>query len=158
VRTAAIVIAALAVALGTAPAASADPPVPQDGTPCLSAIANVMTWPLNAKMPLVCRDDRWQVVTTPPPPNDRWLSVGPAMTLHGEGLRNPSVSSGNWTATPQDPGTQCRAAQQTVVGPGVVSTPQVSEAKAGQPLSLQLPPRLFSIEMSGYCLWTRTAG
>jgi hypothetical protein len=77
------------------------------------------------------------------------------MTLHGEGLRNPSVASGNWTATPQDPTSRCRAEQQTVVGPGVLSAPQVSEADAGQSLSLQLPPRLFSIEMTGYCLWTR---
>jgi hypothetical protein len=71
-------------------------------------------------------------------------------------MRNPDVASGEWTATPQEPGSQCRAEQQTVVSPGVKSAPQVSEGKTGQPLSLQLPPRLFSIELSGYCLWTRT--
>jgi hypothetical protein len=108
-------------------------------------------------MPLVCANGQWQTVTSPQPPNDRWLSFGPAMTLHGEGMRNPSVQSGNWTATPQDPGSQCRAAQETVVSPGVLTQPQVSEGTAGQSLSLRLLPRLFSIQMSGYCLWTRTA-
>jgi hypothetical protein len=83
------------------------------------------------------------------------LSFGPAMTLHGDGLRNPSVQSGNWTATPQDPDSRCRAEQQSVVSPGVISLPQVSEGKAGQTLSLQIVPRLFSIAMSGYCLWER---
>jgi hypothetical protein len=114
-----------------------------------------MTWLPDAKMPLECLNDQWQAVTTPQPPNDKWLSFGPTMTLHGEGMRNPSVQSGNWTATPQDPNSQCRAEQQSVVSPGVVSQPQVSEGKAGQPLSFQMVPRLFSIAMSGYCLWER---
>ena len=82
-----------------------------------------MTWPPDAKMQLVCVNGQWQTVTSPPPPNDRWLSFGPAMTLHGEGLRNPTVASGKWTATPQDPGSKCRAEQETVVSPGVVSQP-----------------------------------
>ena len=152
-RILATAVAMLAAALTTATAASAIPAEPQDNAPCTPDLENVMTWPQDAKMPLVCLDDQWQSVTTPQPPNDRWLSFGPPMTLHGEGLRNPSVASGNWTATPQDPSSQCRAEQQTVVGPGVLSAPQLSEGKTGQPLSLQLPPRLFSIEMTGYCLW-----
>ena len=148
--------ATLTAALTTAPVAGADPPVPQTDTTCSPDWANVMTWPTDANMPLVCRGGQWQAVMTPPPPNDRWLSVGPAMTLHGDGQRNPSVTSGEWTATPQDADSRCRARQQTVVSPGVVSPPQVSEGKPGQPLSLTLLPRLFSIELSGYCLWTRT--
>jgi len=151
-------VAMLAVALSTAPVAAADPAVPQAGTSCSSDLANVMTWPPDATMPLVCLDSQWQAVTSPPPPNDRWLSVGPVMPLHGQGQRNPSVASGNWTATPQDSVSRCRAEQVTVVSPGVVSPPQSSEGKPGQPLSLQLPPRLFSVELSGYCLWTRTVG
>jgi hypothetical protein len=115
-----------------------------------------MSWPANAQLPLVCLDNRWQTVTSPPPPNDRWLSVGPAMVLHGQGQRNPSVASGEWTGTPQDASSQCRARQQTVVSPGQLSPPQSSEGQPGQPLSLQLPPRLFTLELSGYCLWTRT--
>ena len=118
-----------------------------------------MTWPPNAKMPLVCVNQpngyQWQTVTSPQPPNDRWLSYGPPMTLHGEGMRNPSVKSGDWTATPQDSNSQCRAQQQAVVSAGVVGPPQTAEGKAGQPLSFQVVQKLFSIEMSGYCLWTR---
>jgi hypothetical protein len=134
----------------------ADPEAPQPGTPCSSDLSDVMTWPPDANMPLVCLNGQWQAVTSPQPPNDRWLSFGPAMTLHGEGMQNPSVQSGNWTATPQASDDQCRAEQRTVVTPGVLSQPQVSEGEPGQPLSLQLQPRLFSIQMSGYCLWTRT--
>lgn len=108
-------------------------------------------------MPLVCTGQQWQTVTTPQPPGDRWLSVGPPMLLHGEGLRNPSVKSGVWTGTPQDQNTQCRAEQQAVAGPGVVGPTQVAEGKAGQPLQLQMQPRLFSIQLSGNCLWTRVS-
>src|SRR5690349_19142611 len=143
-----VAIAAGLAALLTAPVASADPPVPQDGTPCPPDLVNAMTWPPGANMPLVCLDGHWQAVTAPPPPNDRWLSIGPTMTLHGQGQRNPSVTSGEWTATPQDADSQCRAQQRTVVSPGEVSSPEVSEGKPGQSISLQLPPRLFSIEMS----------
>jgi hypothetical protein len=148
----------LAAAVGAVPVASADPPAPQAGTPCSSELSGVMTWPTDATMPLVCIDEQWQAVTSPQPPNDRWLSVGPAITLHGEGMRNPNVASGEWTATPREPGSQCRAEQRTVVSPGVTSPPQVSEGQPGQQLSLLLPPRLFSIELSGYCLWTRRPG
>jgi hypothetical protein len=76
------------------------------------------------------------------------------MTLHGEGLRNPSVASGEWMATPQDAGTQCRAVQRAVVEAGVVGPPQIAEGTEGQPLSLHVVPQLYSIELSGYCLWT----
>lgn len=150
-------ICALVVALPLAPVAAADPPVPQTDTACSTALAGVMTWPQGAKMPLVCIDQQWQAVTTPQPPSDRWLSVGPPMLLHGEGMRNPSVQSGDWTATPQEPNTKCRAEQQAVAGPGVLGPSQTAEGKAGQPLELQLQPRLFTIQMSGYCLWTRTS-
>jgi hypothetical protein len=147
----------LSAALVTATTASADPPVPQADTGCDQDLANVMTWPPDANMPLVCLNGQWQLVTTPPPPNDRWLSVGPAMTLHGEGLRNPSVASGGWIAVPQDPTTTCRAEQQAVVDAGVVGPSQAAEGKPGQQLSFTVVPQLYSIKMSGYCLWTRTA-
>ena len=155
-RKTALAIAVLTAALGAVPVASADPPAPQADTPCASALSGVMTWPADALTPLVCVDERWQEVTSPQPPNDRWLSVGPTITLHGEGMRNPNVASGQWIATPQEPGSQCRAEQQTVVSPGVKSAPQLSEGRPGQPLSLQLLPSLFSVELGGYCLWTRT--
>lgn len=155
-RKLALAIFGLTAALGALPVASADPPVPQADTPCTADLAGVMTWPADVLSPLVCVDQRWQAVTSPQPPNDRWLTVGPTITLHGEGMRNPNVASGQWTATPLEPGGQCRAVQQTVVSPGVKSAQQVSEGQPGQPLSLQMLPRLFSVELSGHCLWTRT--
>jgi hypothetical protein len=151
-----MVVASLTLLLSAPAVASADPEVPQPGTPCASDLTNAMTWPPDGKSPLECLNNQWQAVVTPQPPNDRWLSFGPPMTLHGQGLRNPNVASGDWIATPQDANSSCRAEQRTVVGPGVVGPPQVAESPKGQPLSFQLVPRLFSIEMSGYCLWTRS--
>ena len=48
-----------------------------------------------------------------------------------------------------------RAEQQVVAGPGVVGPAQVAQGNSGQPLQLALQPRLFSVQMSGYCLWSR---
>lgn len=154
---AAIAAAVMVAAAASAPVACADPVVPQRDAQCTSSLAGVMTWPADAKMPLQCADDQWQVITTPQPPSDKWLSFGPTITLRGEGQRNPSVQSGDWTATPQDSVSQCRAEQQSVLSPGVVSPPEVAESKAGQPLSFRMMPRLFSIALSGYCLWERAA-
>lgn len=150
-----MVVAALAMLFWTPAAASADPAKPQPGTPCASELSGTMTWPRDAQVPMECLDNQWQAVTTPQPPNDRWLSFGPTMTLHGQGMRNPNVAPGAWTATPQDADSQCRAEQQAVVSAGEVGPPQVAESPKGQPLSFQLLPQLFSIEMSGQCLWTR---
>jgi hypothetical protein len=153
-RSAAGVAAALALLLSSA-VSSADPVVPQVDTSCPAGLAEVMTWPSGAKMPLVCQDGQWRSVTTPQPPSDRWLSYGPEMRLHGEGMRNPEVKSGKWRATPQDSASQCRAQQSVVVGPGVVSQPETAEAKAGEPLEFTVLPRLFDITLSGNCLWER---
>jgi hypothetical protein len=150
-----MVVAALASPLFASAVASADPILPQPGTPCAPSLANTMTWPQDVQVPLECLADRWESVTTPQPPNDRWLSFGPTMTLHGEGMRNPNVAPGTWTATPQAADSQCRAEQRAVVSAGEVGPPQVAESPKGQPLSFQLLPQLFSIEMSGYCLWSR---
>ena len=140
--------------LSSSAVAAADPVAPQPDTPCASNLSDAMTWPPDAKMPLVCRESmasRHDPATAQRP----MVELGPAMTLHGEGLRNPNVASGDWTATPQDSTSQCRAEQRAVVSPGVVGPPQVAEGQTGQPLSFQVVPRLFSIEMGGYCLWTR---
>jgi hypothetical protein len=154
VKCLATALATLALLLSPA-IATADPVAPQPNTPCPTNFSDVMTWPTGAKMPSVCQDGQWQNVTTPQPPSDRWLSFGPPMTLHGEGRRNPDVTSGGWTATPQDSTSRCRAEQSTVVSPGVVSPPEVSEGQPGQPLEVQLAPRLFDLQLSGYCLWER---
>jgi hypothetical protein len=159
-RTATAVATLAATAALFSPAvATADPIAPQPDTPCPSKFSDVMTWPPGYKMPLVCINQpngyQWQTVMSPYPTSDRWLSYGPEMTLHGEGKRNPSVMSGNWTATPQDSSSQCRAEQSAVVSAGVVGPPEIVEGQPGQPLEFQMVPRLFSTRMSGYCLWTR---
>jgi hypothetical protein len=155
-RCTAITVTTLALLLATPALAWADPEAPQPGTPCAPDLSDVMTWPPDDKSPLECLNNQWQAVTSPQPPNDRWLSFGPPIKLHGEGLRNPNVASGDWTAVPEDANTSCRAEQRVVVEAGVVGPPQVAESPGGQPLSFNVLPRLFSIDMSGYCLWTRT--
>jgi hypothetical protein len=156
-RTAPATFAALSLLFWSSAVATADPVAPQADTPCPVSAAGAMTLLPDGKTPMVCRDQRWQSAANPSPPSDRWLSYGPAMTLHGEGLRNPEVRSGTWTATPQDADGRCRAEQSAVLGPGVVGAPETAEGKPGQPLQLQVLPRLFSITLNGYCLWERKA-
>jgi hypothetical protein len=156
VRATAVAVTTLALILSTPAVAWAGPDVPQPGTPCSSELSGVMTWPAGDNSPLECLNNQWQAITSPQPPNDRWLSFGPPITLHGQGMRNPNVASGDWTAVPQNANSGCRAEQRAVLEPGVTAPPQVAESPQGQPLSFQVVPRLFSIEMSGYCLWTRT--
>jgi hypothetical protein len=159
-RWAGVVVAAAAALLSPPPLAAADPVAPQPGTPCPSNLVEAMTWPPDDKTPLVCVGQPtglWQPVDTPYPISDRWFSYGPAMTLHGQGRPNPTLMSGNWTATPLIPEGRCRAEQLAVIpGSPTVGPPQVSEGERGQPLSLQVVPTLFSIEMSGECLWQKT--
>jgi hypothetical protein len=97
----------------------------------------------------------WTAASVPFEPNDTWLSYGPAITLHGQGMRNPNLSSGWWTATPQDDETECRVQQETVVEAGVLSQPQVSQAQKGEQLSVKMLPKLFYVELSGNCRWER---
>ena len=146
---------AMAVALSTAPVACAQPAVPQSNQACTEDRAGVMTMPSGSPLPSVCQDGTWQSLTTPQPPADKWLSFGSPMTLHGQGMRNPQVAAGEWTATPQDATSQCRARQQAVVSPGVLSEPATNQGEAGQSFTFAVPARMFSIELAGYCLWTR---
>jgi hypothetical protein len=106
-------------------------------------------------MAVVCTGGSWQSETTPQPPNDRWLSVGPPILLHGDGRQNPDVQSGDWTATPRNAGTRCRAEQTTVLEPGVLTAPEIAEGAAGERLDVTFQPRLFNLQLSGDCLWTR---
>ena len=142
------------------PVTHADSVVPQANSPCSTDFANAMAWPPGEQTPLACVAQpnsgfQWQPVANPFPPSNRWLTYGPDLKLHGEGLRNPEIQKGNWTAVPLDPDSQCRAEQIAVVSAGVVSPPQVSEGAKGQPLSFQVVPKLFSIQMTGKCLWTK---
>jgi hypothetical protein len=77
------------------------------------------------------------------------------MKLYGEGRRNASIASGDWIASPQEPDSSCRAEQVAVIDAGVVGPPRIDEGAAGQPLSFRVLPNLFSITMSGYCLWAK---
>lgn len=150
----AFAVAALTLLFSSAVAA-ADPVAPQSDSPCASAYTDAMTLPSGASIPLVCQGGQWHAVTTPQPPSDVWLSYGPALALHGEGKRNPNLRSGEWTATPQDSSSQCRAEQSVVLSPGVVGEPQTAEGQPGRPLEVTVLPRLFDIQLSGNCLWQR---
>jgi hypothetical protein len=137
--------------------ATADPAVPKPGTSCAADLDGAMTWPTDAKSPLVCAAGSWEPVTDPYPISDRWVSYGRAMTLHGQGRPNPNLLSGDWTATPLSPDSHC-AATQLAVSPGspTVGAPRHDEAPAGQSLALKVVPVLFTIEMSGDCLWQKS--
>ncbi len=143
-------------ALVTAAPAYADPAVPQPDSTCAAELDGAATMPPGRNLPLTCRGQRWQPATEPTDPSDRWVSFGPAMALHGDGLRNPNLESGSWTAIPLDPDTTCAATQQTVVSAGVLGSPIIAEGAPGQRLSLQVLPSLFDISMTGHCLWVRS--
>lgn len=160
VMTVGTTVTALATALLFTPAAAhADPVVPQPDNACAASLANAMTRLPDDKTDLVCLDQnggyQWKIVTSDYPSSSRWLTYGHELTLHGEGMRNPEIRSGEWMATPQDPETQCTATQVAVVRAGVVGLPQIATGAPGQPLSLQLLPNLFSVKMEGNCLWTK---
>lgn len=147
--------------LGVASTATAGAEVapPAVGSPCTAELDGAMTLLPDETTYAVCQQQAggfaWAPAATPFPPNDTWLSYGPAITLHGQGMRNPNLSSGQWTATPQDPETTCRVTQTTVVEAGVLAAPQVSEGEQGKPLVVQMQPALFYAELAGDCLWVR---
>jgi hypothetical protein len=149
--------AAVTMLLSSTGVAAADPVAPQADTSCAADLDGAMTWPTDAQAPLVCADTSWQPVVDPYPIDDRWVSYGPAMTLHGQGRRNPNLLSGDWTATPQTPETTCEATQLAVIpGSPTVGAPHVDKGDAGQTLSLEVVPVLYTIEMTGNCLWQRS--
>ena len=152
-------IVLLATGIAAAGLAVADPPVPQSGTPCSADLDGTLTWPTDATAPLACSDSRWEPVVDPYPISERWLGVGPPLTLHGQGRRNPNLLSGDWTGTPTDPETICRAVQSVAI-PGLpeVGEPRTDAAPAGRPLAVRLELALVSVELDGDCLWQRTGG
>ena len=162
-QTVAIVLATLTEALAALSASAlvhAEPVVPQLGTPCPPALVNAMTWLPEQKINVVCLQQsndgyQWKVVTSDYPSSDRWLSYGPRLLLRGEGTRNHNLRSGDWIAVPQDSDSQCIVEQIAVVSAGVVTSPHIDAGTTGQQLSFQVLPNLFSITMTGYCLWTK---
>ncbi len=151
-----VVIVLLGAAFASAAPAHAEPAVPQLDSVCAPDLVAAATLPPGRSAPLVCSGGRWQATAAPADPSDRWVSFGPAIALHGDGLRNPNLLPGTWTATPLDPDTRCAATQQTVISAGVVGPPAITEGAPGQQLSFEVAPRLFDITMSGHCLWVRS--
>ena len=157
------VAAAAALVMGTAAAgaAYAEPMAPALGAGCPEAVSDAMTLLPDEQTYAICQQSplgyNWAWVQTPFDPHETWWSYGPQINLHGQGMRNPNVSSGQWTATPQDPQSACRAEQQTVVGAGVLSPPRIAEGEPGKELSVEFLPKLFYLKLSGDCLWTKDA-
>lgn len=154
------VVSALAVAgaVFSSGIAHADVIPPQLEAPCSADLADVMTLLPDEQTYVVCQEEigdrfAWRAAPVPFEPNSTWLSYGPAINLHGQAMRNPNLSSGPWTATPQDPQTVCRAQQQTVIAAGVLAAPEVFQGKPGQSLSVEMLPKLFYVQLSGNCLW-----
>ena len=159
-RNAMLGVALVGAALASGGLAHAEVAAPEVGASCTAELDGAMTLLPDGTTYAACRQQYgpaygWAAVQTPFPPNDTWLSYGPVITLHGEGMRNPNLSSGPWTATPQDPETTCRVTQTTVVEAGVLATPEVSEGEQGAPLTVQMQPKLFYAELAGDCLWVK---
>ncbi|GAY16226.1 hypothetical protein [Mycobacterium sp. shizuoka-1] len=153
---AAVVVAPLWFSAGLA---HSDVPAPQPGAPCPAEFADVMTQLPGGADFLVCQAapdtaGSWVPVVTPFDPSSRWLSYGPEITLHGQGFRNPNLRSGSWTAEPLNPDAVCGADQVTVVSAGVLAPLEHSQSEPGQPMQLEVLPRLFTIVLSGDCLWS----
>ena len=138
--------------------------MPQADTLCAQNVDGALTQLLDyttyVTTYLQCRNQpgvgyQWQVFDDAYPSSGRWLSFGPKLVLHGAGQPNREIDSGDWVGSPQDASSQCRAEQVAVVSAGTVGPTQVSTGQPGQPLKLQLPPLLFTIELSGYCLWEK---
>lgn len=105
---------------------------------------------------LVCRAAAWQPVSEPFEPSDRWVSHGGAgLKLHGQGRRNPEILSGRWVATPLDGASACGAEQSAVTDAGV-GAPQATAGVAGKTLTFEVVPVVYTIKLTGNCLWTRT--
>jgi len=155
-----VLVCAAVAALALTPAvAHADPPPPAVGVGCAADVADAMTLLPDQTTYVACRPSglgySWTAVRTPFPPNETWLSYGSPITLHGQGMRNPNLSSGRWTATPRSAEATCRVTQTTVVEAGVLAPPQVSEGEKGKPMTVEMLPSLFYVELAGDCLWEK---
>ena len=153
-------VCAAVVALALTPAvAHADPPPPAVGVGCAADVADAMTLLPDQTTYVACRPSglgySWTAVQTPFPPNDIWLSYGSPISLHGQGMRNPNLSSGRWTATPRSAEATCRVTQTTVVEAGVLAPPEVTEGEKGNLLTVEMLPSLFYVELAGDCLWEK---
>src|SRR5690349_18551761 len=121
-----------------APAAHAEPAVPQADTACPAALGGALTQSADATTLLECAGGptaayRWRIYDDPYPHSDRWLTVGPALTLDGEAQRSREVDSGDWTGYPQGPQDRCTARQVAVAAAGGAGPPEVASGEPGAP-------------------------
>jgi hypothetical protein len=144
--------AASLLALPAPAVGHAQPTEPQPGASCTAAVDGALSR-LTDGTTVQCGAGRWATYPGPYPSGGRWLSTDAGLDLHGQGRRNPEMLSGPWIGYPQDPQTRCRAEQAAVVRAGEVGPPQVAEGEVGQPLRFDVLPVMFSIELSGHCLW-----
>ncbi len=145
-------------ALTVTPAQASAGPAPLPDTPCSEGLAGALAQPQDDWRFVECVNQppagwRWQPFAGDYPSSSRFLTYGPALTLHGEGRRNPEIKSGHWIAYPQDPGTRCVAQQSAVLSGAGVGPPATVAGEPGRPLDFQVVPFLFTIEMTGNCLW-----
>lgn len=143
---------AAAAALCVPAVGHAQPAGPTPGTPCGGAAERALSQ-LPDGTPVQCSGGRWAPFDDPYPSSDRWVSTDTGLQLHGQGMRNPEMLSGPWTGLPQRPDAQCRAEQSAVVSAGQVGPAQVVEGQPGQPLHFEVLPVMFTIALSGDCLW-----
>lgn len=155
----ALAASAAALAAGAAFAAPAaaqvEPVAPQPGSACGSELADALTRTADRLTVLRCSGGSWQPLDDPYPHSDRWVSYGDGLTLHGEAQRNRELDSGDWLATPLEPGTRCAAAQTAIADTGSLGPPKVSTGEPGSPLAVEIAPLLFTVDLSGYCRWDR---
>ncbi|WP_264025752.1 hypothetical protein [Mycolicibacterium insubricum] len=162
----------MTAALGAA-CASADPgpdPAPtqagspQSGAVCAATLDGAVTQlpdqstePGARKSLLECKDGSWQDYRAEYPNSDRWLSTGPELVLHGQGVRNPEFMAGHWTGTPQESDAICHATyvQGGDDNPKITQTHEVN-GDAGKPVEFEAPVRLFTVTLTGNCLWERS--
>ena len=157
VRTLLTALALGACAVGAAPPAQADPVPPQPDTACAAELDGALTGAAGSDALLQCRDGGWQPYTEVYPASDRWLTTDAPLTLHGQGMRNPEVHAGQWTGTPQDGESACTSTQIDVVAAGELAAPQTLTGDPGRPLEFPVSAKLFSVTLSGFCLWQRSS-
>jgi hypothetical protein len=145
-----------AALLAPAVVAHADPVAPQPNAACPQLPAGTLTRLADGQTLLQCRSGHWALFTDIYPSSDIWLTYGPEVTLHGQARPNPEIKAGNWTGTPQSPGSQCSAQQSDVIDAGDMAPPQMLTGDPGQPLALTLTTQLATITLAGDCLWQRS--
>ncbi|OLP00107.1 hypothetical protein BVU76_22290 [Mycolicibacterium porcinum] len=160
----------VATALTTSACAHAEPePVPPgppettapqaDGA-CAESLSDALTLmghgPAgNNRRLLQCSGGAWKPSDNPYPSSDRWLTTGPLLILHGQGRRNPEAKAGTWTGSPQTTEARCGAEVVDVLGAGKTSEPATFTGESGQPLTFEVSDHMFTVKLSGYCLWQR---